>query len=133
MGAALQAYAMMEVLPASSAEVVVLAYRRLVAALRRAAALEEAGDLEGRAAHLLRALDLVGELYAALDLERGGEVARRLASLYGFFSSELLDLAQRSNAGRLQRLAGMVSSLLEAWEHAALVAGRESGQPVATG
>lgn len=113
------AYQGTSVLSSSPERLVQVLYEHLLVNLRRSAMFIDKGDIEGKFEALARASDIVSELLAALDHEAGGEFAERLASLYAFWLGEISAAGRELNAHRVQRVAGMVSSLLEAWEEAA--------------
>lgn len=96
-----------------------LLYEHLMAHLRRAQAQIQQRDYEGKAASLEKATAIVVELMGALDREKGGELAQRLAALYGYFGSEILAVGRSLDIARLGKMTDMVSSLHESWVIAA--------------
>jgi len=96
-----------------------LLYEHLLSSLRRARAQIEAGDIEGKAASIERASAIVMELLGSLDTEKGGEIAARLSSLYGFFAGEILSASRTLDVARLDRLLLMISELHATWVAAA--------------
>ncbi len=80
-----------------------------------------------RRAGLGRASDIVFELLSALDREKGGELASRLAALYGYFISEISQIGRTLDQERLARLISIVASLHTSWIEAAkqVAAGRQ--------
>ncbi len=108
-----------EVLSSSPARLVPLLYEKLLVRLRRGIRQIEKGDIEGKFESLAGAADIVAELLGALDFEAGGELAGRLASLYGFWVTEMSSAGRELNPQRLERVADMVASLSEAWVGAA--------------
>ena len=116
---AASAYRTSSVMGSSREQLVVLMYEHLLASLRRAALQIEASDIEGRATSLGRASDIVFELLAALDRERGGEVAGRLAALYAWFLGEIGEVGRTPDTQRLGRLIDQVATLHGAWVRAA--------------
>lgn len=96
-----------------------LLYEHLLAQLRRAATQIEQRDYEGKAASLERASDILIELMGALDHERGGELADRLAALYAYFATEIIVVGRSLDSGRLGRTVAMVATLHESWVIAA--------------
>jgi flagellar protein FliS len=98
---------------------VTLIYEALLTSLRRAEVQIEVGDLEGKAASLNRAGAIVGELLSSLDAERGGEIATALASLYAYFSLEIMNVGRSLDVKTLSRLILMVEELHGAWVQAA--------------
>lgn len=111
------------VLGSSREQLVVLLYEQLLVSLRRAGAQIRAGDIEGKAQSLARAADIVYELLGALDFDAGGELASRLAALYGFFVTEIGEVGRSLDADRLDRLVGIVATLHESWVQAAALHG----------
>jgi flagellar protein FliS len=92
-------------------------YERLSQALRLAEVAIVAGDAAGKSAALERASAVVFELLAAVDFQRGGELAPRLAALYGFFASELLVIGRTADREQLGRLIDMVTVLSGSWRN----------------
>jgi flagellar secretion chaperone FliS len=96
-----------------------LLYEHLLSNLRRARAQIEAGDIEGKATSVERASAIVMELLGSLDTEKGGEIAERLGSLYGFFAGEILTASRTLDVARLDRVLAMISELHASWVAAA--------------
>jgi flagellar protein FliS len=103
------------VLSSDPAELVVLLYERLLADLEGGAIAIRAHDLEAKAVRLQRANDVIFELLAALDRERGGEVSQRLAALYTYMITRLGEASRTLDIAVLEELSGHVRSLLSAW------------------
>ena len=108
-----------DVMTRSPEWLVALTYEGLLTSLRRAAVQIEHGDLAGKAESLGKAGSLVAELLASLDQEQGGEIARALASLYAYFSLEIMNIGRSLDMTALARLTAMVEELHEAWVQAA--------------
>lgn len=96
-----------------------LLYEHLLAQLRRAQAQIQQREYEGKAASLEKASAIVIELMGALDRDKGGELADRLAALYAYFGSEILAIGRSLDTGRLGKMTEMISSLHESWVIAA--------------
>lgn len=110
-----------EILSSSPARLVPLLYEQLLVSLRRGILQIRKGDIEGKFDSLARAADIIGELLAALDFDAGAELAGRLASLYGFWATEISTAGRELNEHRLERVAEMVASLSEAWREASRI------------
>ena len=108
-----------EVLSRSPEWLVPLMYEHLLSSLRRAEVQISNGDVEGRGESLTRAASIILELTASLRAEEGPEVARQLASLYAFFSSQILAIGRSGDVAHLRRLTAMIAELHEAWVEAA--------------
>ena len=96
-----------------------LLYEHLLAHLRRAHVQIQQRDIEGKGTSLEKASAIVIELMGALDRDKGGELAQRLAALYAYFGSEILSIGRTLDTGRLYKVIGMVGSLHESWVIAA--------------
>ena len=96
-----------------------LLYEHLIMNLNRAALQIEARDLSGKAMSLEKASRIVLELLGSLDHERGGDIAKNLASLYTFFVSEIFNAGRTLDTATLKRLAQMATELHEVWVQAA--------------
>lgn len=80
------------------------------AALKRSQRAIEVGDFASRATQLSKAIDIIERgLRAALDLERGGELAQRLDALYSYMIRRLMQANLRKDAA----MVGEVNTLLE--------------------
>ena len=64
---------------------------------------------------LIKAQDLITELMASLDFERGGDIARSLFSLYMFFNQRLVDANIKKEADPLKEVKTMLLELRSAW------------------
>ena len=100
---------------ATPQHLVVLLYEQVIQDIHRAIAAIAANDIPGRTDELSHALQVVGELQARLDMERGGSVAENLDRYYSVLRRCLLQ-AQFSGAGDiLQSQISQLVSLREAW------------------
>jgi len=109
------AYRTREVQTATPGRLVVLVYDHIIAQLARASLSQQAGKIEERVTALAKARAGLFELMATIDVERGGDVAKNLKGLYGFFLVELQEFARKPEVGRLARVSGMVTELRDAF------------------
>jgi flagellar secretion chaperone FliS len=109
------AYRTREVQMATPGRLVVLVYDHIIAQLARASLAQQAGKIEERVTALAKARAGLFELMATIDVERGGDVAKNLKGLYGFFLVELQEFARKPEVGRLARVSGMVTELRDAF------------------
>ncbi|GIV00962.1 MAG: flagellar protein FliS [Actinomycetota bacterium] len=113
---------------ATPEQLILALYDGGLAAVERAReALAAGGSHDREVAHreLVRAQSIVLELRLALDLERGGEIARSLASLYAFCFERLLEANLRKDPAGLEAVARTFSELRDAWAQA-VVHGRQA-------
>lgn len=120
-------YQSQAVLTADPARLVSMLYERVLVALARSKNAQAEGDAETLHDELVRAQDIIAELYASLDHDSGDPIARHLASLYEF----CLDLLVRANVtkdlGPLHAVETTIGGLRESWDEACV-----NGQPLAT-
>ena len=117
-----KAYRENAVLSATPEQLVVLLYEHLIINLKRADKQIRNRDLEGKGESLARANDIVLELLSSLDFDKGGEIAGRLASLYGFFSQEITTVGRTLDTARIAQLVEMAEELHESCAQAAKAA-----------
>ena len=115
----LSRYQEVDVLTMHPAQRVVFLYTQVLACLHQARALYAAGQREEWGKRLLRAQDIVNELYVSLDFEQGGQIAASLAALYDYWLRELTALSIRHDDARHTRLVGLVGEMHGAWAKAA--------------
>lgn len=94
---------------------VVLLYERLLADLRGAVTAMHERDYEMKARRLEHGLEILFELLGTLDHDAGGDLAARLASLYGFFISEINAVSRSLDTARLERVIGLIDGLYGSW------------------
>jgi flagellar secretion chaperone FliS len=121
-------YREMEIRTATPEMVIVKLYEGALRFIRAARGHQEAGHIAGRATAIAKALAIVNELQHSLDLERGGEIARNLDSLYFFVTDRLLEANLRGSIPPLDVASGILATLNEAWvEIAKRPPGAEAG------
>ena len=118
---ALARYQEVDVMTMTPPRRLVLVYSHLVLALRQARAAIVAGDIPGRSARVIKALDILNELLFSLDRNAGGKLADDLAALYVHLINELAAVDRRPDAARLDRVIEVAVTLHESWTAAALV------------
>ena len=96
------------------------------------------GDIAGQGKYISKTHDIISELSLALDIEKGGEVALRLESLYQYTLSQLTIANIKSDRKTLENIIKILSPLNNAWEqlfHASTnneKAGQESPRKIAS-
>jgi len=71
--------------------------------------------------------EIISELMVSLDMEKGGEIAKNLMSLYVFFNAELMNANISKDKAKIQNIKKMLFDLLGAWNVAV-----ESTAPVSS-
>ncbi len=76
----------------------------------------EHNDMEAKARYISKAIGIVGGLNEALDLEKGGELAVNLRSLYEYMNLRLFQASQENSLEKLAEVAGLMKDVKEAWD-----------------
>ncbi len=76
----------------------------------------EHGMIARKGERIGKALAIVDSLRASLDLERGGEVAERLQSLYVYMEQRLLQANLDNDAGALDEVAALLREIKSGWD-----------------
>ena len=120
-----KAYKEIGVKTASQGSLVVMLYEGAVSRLEEAIALVDddnkvrPGDIEKFGQKVQKVSDIISELEASLDMEKGGEIAKNLMSLYIFFNKQLLSVSLTHDRKTLESVHKMLSDLLDSWVQAA--------------
>lgn len=97
---------------ASPAQLVLMCYDGVLAAITRARQSEQP---EVRNTELQRAQSIISELQVTLNHDLGGQIARSLASLYAYAQELLVAANVSGDLSRLDGVTGIVSELRGAW------------------
>ncbi len=90
-------------------------YELLLAKLAEAERELEEGAT-GRNGYLETASSIVFGLLSSLDFKQGGELAPRLAGIYGYIANELLSVSRTGDAVQLVHLKDIITTLQESWK-----------------
>lgn len=75
------------------------------------------GDMVAKAHAIGRAVRIVDEgLASVLDVQRGGEIAERLAGLYDYVARRLTFANAHNDEAALVECAGLIATLKEGWD-----------------
>jgi flagellar protein FliS len=104
------------VMSANPHQLIVLLFDGALASIRAARIHMQAGNVAEKGAAISKALDIVNNgLAAALDMERGGEVAERLGSLYDYIARLLLAANLHNDEQSLDEAEGLLEDISGAW------------------
>ena len=73
-------------------------------------------DIEAKAEHSTRALDIIAYLQSILDFEKGGEVATALDNLYGSTTVLVLRASAELDSELMRKAATLLQPVRDAWE-----------------
>jgi flagellar secretion chaperone FliS len=65
--------------------------------------------------NVVKAQDVIAELMASLDFDKGGEIAKNLFSLYTFMNKELLHANIKKDPEPMEKVVKMLGDLRIAW------------------
>ncbi len=114
-----QKYLAQQVMSASPAKLVAMLYERAILLLHDAVGAIEAGDVERRWRANSKATEIIGELWQALDMEVGGEIAENLYRLYGFMMMRLTMVDTENSAQAARDVIGLLEPLRRSWHELA--------------
>lgn len=73
-------------------------------------------DIPGKGEQIGKAIDIIGGLRDALNMEAGGELATNLDALYDFMQRRLLEANLRSDIAILDEVADLLRPIKEGWD-----------------
>jgi flagellar protein FliS len=114
-----QAYQTNAIQTAPPEQLVVMLYDGCLRFLRRAEAAAQTGTRPQVTEAIARATAIIMELNATLDMERGGEIAGNLRSLYFFLHRHLLEASREASPEQIRQAIGLVADLRDAFAEAA--------------
>ena len=66
--------------------------------------------------NIIKAQEIITELMASLNTEKGGQIASNLMAIYSYFYQQLLQANIKKDAGILKDILGMMKDLRSAWQ-----------------
>ncbi|MFC0267347.1 flagellar export chaperone FliS [Kushneria aurantia] len=105
------------VMSASPHQLIVMLFDGALAAIKKARWALDNGDIATRGNALSKAINIVDNgLKNALDLEKGGEIAENLYSLYDFVSRSLVKVNRTRDVELLDRIEHIMADIAGAWK-----------------
>ncbi len=104
------------VMSADPHQLIVMLFDGAKAAIRAARIHMQAGNVAEKGKSISKALNIVNNgLAAALDRDKGGEIAERLASLYDYIARLLLTANLRNDEESLNQAESLLEDIGSAW------------------
>jgi flagellar protein FliS len=100
-----------EILSAAPERLLIITFDGLLAAMTRARIAAVASRADVMLPALEKSRDILGELLATLDFNRGGAIARQLSSIYVFQLSQLQTMGIAPDVRMLERLTAQIREL----------------------
>ena len=83
--------------------------------IRAAQSSIQRGDIAEKAQLIQRAVAIIGELHASLDVSAGGQIAANLSALYDYMTRSLLKATVDNKTEMLEEVARLLHDLRSAW------------------
>lgn len=115
------AYQKTNISTASQGKLVVLLYEGAVKHLTASLGLIEddgkikASNIEQFGIHIQKAQAIITELQVSLDMEKGGDVAKNLMSLYLYFNEQLMSATISHSKEPIEFVLSKMNELLDSW------------------
>lgn len=110
-----ETYQESEIHLADPVRLIELLYRGALESVRHARVLLSCGDIEGRGRAVSKASAILIELASCLDHERGGEISRNLAEIYGYLQWRLTEGHSNQQDEPLAEVERIMDQLTSAW------------------
>jgi flagellar protein FliS len=82
---------------------------------------------------IVKAHDIITELMASLDFDKGGEIAQNLFSLYSWFNTELTDANIKHDRQKITVVRNLISELRGTWSEVSIkMVAEEKDKPISS-
>lgn len=112
---AINSYHQVNCLTASQVKLVALCYDQAIAQLKAARDAYAQRDFATKGRCLTKVIDIIHELNASLDMERGGEIAQNLRRIYTYILRALIDADLKRDWKAFDHLVTLLEELAAAW------------------
>jgi flagellar protein FliS len=109
------AYLESRILSADPVELVRMLYQAAMDAVREARRHLANGEIMERSRAITKAGEIIRELAASLDYERGGEISTTLGRLYEYMQHKLLEANLRQSDPPMAEVLGLLATVAEGW------------------
>jgi flagellar protein FliS len=105
------------VLSATPHKRVSLLYEGALRHIRQAQLAAARKDIEKKAFHTGKSMDIISGLRSVLDHEKGGDLAGQLDALYEFMLRYLLEASKENSAEKYQVVQELIETLKDGWDN----------------
>ena len=116
---AVQSYRKTSIETADQIKLIIMCYEETIQAIKQTKICYEQGDLEGKVKYLVKAQDIIHELYSSLNMDQGGIIAVNLASLYNYTLNRLVQGDLEQDMSAFDEVAVLLTELLTGWQEIA--------------
>ena len=110
-----ESYKKLQIETANPATLILMLFDRAIVLLDKAKNEIIEKQYEEKGYSLTKASEIIAELLASLDMEKGGEIATSLKRLYSFVMREIIDADTNLNTDAIDNARRIVSELRESW------------------
>ncbi len=100
---------------ADSVQLIQMLFDGLIDSLAAAEGQIEREEMQAKGESLARAMRIIVGLQGSLNLEKGGEIAVNLASLYGYCARRLTHANLENDVEAIQEVKRLINEIREAW------------------
>ena len=100
----------------SKGRLIVLLYDGAIKFMKLAIKELEENNYEAKGRYINKALDIINELNAILDMNAGGEVASNLRKLYGFMTKHLTEANIKRDPQMIRDVIKLMEELNQSWK-----------------
>jgi flagellar protein FliS len=100
----------------SKGRLIVMLYDGAVKFMKLAVKEMEAGNHAAKGQHIGRALDIITELNAVLDMEAGGDIAENLRRIYLFMDRQLRQANVKRDPQMVREVITLMEELNQSWK-----------------
>ena len=112
----IQMYRKTNVTTADPKRLVLMCYEGAIDSLKIGKQKLTDNDYEGKGKHIAKARDIIYELKASLNFEKGENIARNLDSLYNYMLRRITEVDLGQDLQALEEVIEMLEELKSAWE-----------------
>jgi flagellar secretion chaperone FliS len=115
-GKSINQYQRSNIETAGKLDLVIMCYERAIQLLSQAKVHFREKEVAKKAIKVKKVLDIISELQGCLDMEKGGQIARNLDSLYSYLTKKLLVGDIRKDLSVYDEAIRILSELKDAWQ-----------------
>jgi len=115
-GKLLSQYKRSNIETAGKLDLVIMCYEKVILLLTQIKEHVREKDIDKKVPKFKKVLDIINELQSSLDMEKGGQIARNLDSLYSYIIKRLLEGDIRKDLSVYDESIRILTELKEAWQ-----------------
>ena len=115
-GKAFRQYKRSSIETADKLELVIMCYDKTILCLKQVMDHLEYKEFEKKACKIRTALDIINELQANLNFDKGGRIAKSLDALYTYLTNRILVADIQKNSSIFNECINILSELKSGWE-----------------